>query len=93
MSPRLMRTQRMSVSSKKMIGVKRKRSQQQKQTKSVQETEYHVDEIRNAKYVEGSNEMHFFVKWTNYPYPTWEPYQNVKDCIALDEYLQRIRTF
>lgn len=51
------------------------------------EIEYQVEEIFNMNLVKGK--LSFLIKWENYPPSanTWEPLDNIRDCKALDVYL------
>jgi hypothetical protein len=48
--------------------------------------EYGVEAILNHRTTADGPE--FSVKWAGYPDPTWEPYDNIKDVTALEDYLQ-----
>jgi hypothetical protein len=54
------------------------------------EAEYGVDEIRDQKRDRGGADL-YLVKWTGYKKPTWEPWDFVKDLIALDQWEDRKR--
>lgn len=49
------------------------------------EVEYGVDEIRDQKRGRGGSDL-YLVKWSGYKKPTWEPWDFVKDLIALQEW-------
>ena len=55
------------------------------------EIEYEVEEILDQKKGRGGSEK-YLVKWVGYERPTWEPYDFVKDLVALDQWEQRKRT-
>jgi transposase InsO family protein len=54
------------------------------------EVEYGVDEIRDQKKGRGGSDL-YLVKWTGYQKPTWEPWDFVKDLIALEQWEARKR--
>lgn len=49
------------------------------------EKEYHVDSIVNEK-IE-NDKKYYLVHWTGYAEETWEPYKNIKDLKAYDNWL------
>ena len=53
-----------------------------------EEVEYEVEEILDQKKGRGGSEK-YLVKWEGYERPTWEPYNFVKDLIALDRWEQK----
>ncbi len=54
------------------------------------EVEYGVEKILDQKKGRGGSEK-YLVKWEGYEKPTWEPYDFVKDLVALDQWEQRKR--
>jgi hypothetical protein len=54
------------------------------------EVEYGVDEIRDQKRGRGGSDL-YLVKWSGYKKPTWEPWDFVKDLIALEHWEARKR--
>jgi hypothetical protein len=53
------------------------------------EEEYEVKEILDEK--TGREGKRYLVQWTGYTKPTWEPYNFVRDLLALDRWEQRKR--
>jgi transposase InsO family protein len=53
--------------------------------------EYAVERIDNARYKRGSKRTSFelLVKWTGYEEPTWEPYEELENTAALEEFEAR----
>jgi hypothetical protein len=49
------------------------------------EEEYFIEEILDVK---AKGPLKYLVKWAGYSLPTWELYENVKDCAALDKFYQ-----
>ena len=49
------------------------------------EVEYGVEKILDQKKGRGGSEK-YLVKWEGYERPTWEPYDFVKDLVALDQW-------
>ena len=54
------------------------------------EVEYEVEEILDQKKGRGGSEK-YLVRWKGYEKPTWEPYDFVKDLVALDQWERRKR--
>jgi len=47
--------------------------------------EYYIDGISRRR-KNRSGRFEYFVKWTRFTNGTWEPYQNVKDTLALQQF-------
>ena len=52
--------------------------------------EYGVEEIVDQKRGRGSSDR-YLVRWVGYKKPTWEPYDFVKDIVAMDRWEERLR--
>lgn len=51
-----------------------------------EQEEWFVEEVYD---VSPKGPLRYLVKWVGYHDPTWEPYENVKDCEALDKFYER----
>ena len=52
--------------------------------------EYGIEEIVDQKRGRGSSDR-YLVRWVGYKKPTWEPYDFVKDIVAMDRWEERLR--
>lgn len=50
------------------------------------EEEYFVEEILDVR---PRGPLQYYVKWVGYSQPTWSPYEDVKDCEALDNFYDK----